>query len=279
MSMDIDYRKVFNTSNIIRLIPILLLYTAQILLSYLPWRIIIQCMTGEKIPHLQTCAVFAKANIMKYIPGNVFQYVGRAELAQLNENMNITIVAASVIVETAATALAAIVVGVVGASEYTISLFKDNAGIFVILIFAFIIVLVFAIVFRNKISDLLKRQNIIITSKLLGGFFLALMFYVLTVTLNGLMLTYIMKMISEKNCFDFAKTICGAFSISWVAGYITPGASGGIGVREAVLVLLLGNTMTAGMITLAALILRFVNIIADLLAYGIILIIRRMQKT
>ncbi len=276
MSMDIDYKNIFSKGNIVRLVPVLLIYTIQIILSYLPWSNIIKCLTGEGVPRLKSCAVFVKSNIMKYIPGNLFQYVGRTELAQMSENINVTTIVVSVVIETGATVLAAFLIGIVGVSSYTISLIRENRLIFVLLIVVFTAVLFLLSFFREKLDNYKKRKNIIVTKKLLGGFFVALVFYIITLIIDGLMLIYIMQMISDQNCFAYTKTICGAYGISWLAGYIIPGASGGIGIREALLVVLLRESMSISVITMAALILRLINILSDLMAYVIVLGLKRV---
>ena len=57
--------------------------------------------------------------------------------------------------------------------------------------------------------------------------------------------------------------VIGTYSLSWIAGFIVPGAPGGIGIREAVITLLLAGIIPVSDALLAALIFRFVNIIGD----------------
>ena len=278
VNMDIDYKDVFSVDNVVRLIPILILYTLQVLLSYIPWQMIITCMIEKSVPSTQVCCVFAKANIMKYIPGNIFQYVGRAELAQLNSDVNITLIATSVIIETIATALAAILVGIVGATEYTISLLRENKSICLLIVIFIVVVFLIVLVLKDRIREFLGKKNVVINGRLVFWLLIAVIFYMGMLIFDGIMLTYIMQVISGQNYFKQVQIICGAFAISWVAGYIMPGASGGVGIREAILFMLLGNSVEMEAVILATLILRFVNILADLQAYGITLLMKKLWK-
>jgi len=64
-----------------------------------------------------------------------------------------------------------------------------------------------------------------------------------------------------------------------VAGYIIPGAPGGLGVREAILVAALGPVYGEGTAVALAIIYRVCSITADGLAFLIGLILRRPLTT
>lgn len=65
-----------------------------------------------------------------------------------------------------------------------------------------------------------------------------------------------------------------AYIISWVLGFVVPGAPGGIGVREFVLTLLLGKTVGAELILTLSIMHRLTTIIGDFMAYLILLLIK-----
>jgi uncharacterized membrane protein YbhN (UPF0104 family) len=70
----------------------------------------------------------------------------------------------------------------------------------------------------------------------------------------------------------------GAYAIAWVAGFVTPGASGGIGVREAVLVALLSPFTSPANALVLAIILRLITIIVDLLLFGLTYLVRKNKN-
>lgn len=275
--MNLDYRKLFSVHNVLCLTPLFLIFTLLILVSFYPWWIITTSMTSINVSRWDMCVSFAKANVMKYIPGSVFQYVGRAEITE-KKNINITIIAASLVIETVANVLSAVIVGCVGAREYTISFIKEKKALFILFLTLCAASLILIYIFREKIQSLLKKKNIVITWKLVRGFLLALIFLIIYRLISGLILTIIMQIISGKSYFNQVTSICGAYAISWLIGYVTPGASGGIGVREAILYMLLKNFASSDIVMMSALIHRFLNIVSDLSAYAITRIIDRKYE-
>ncbi|REJ77060.1 MAG: hypothetical protein DWQ36_18240 [Acidobacteria bacterium] len=57
--------------------------------------------------------------------------------------------------------------------------------------------------------------------------------------------------------------------LAFLAGYVVPGAPGGLGVRESLLVVLLGNEMGDSQALALALQFRLATVAADLLLFGI----------
>ena len=70
--------------------------------------------------------------------------------------------------------------------------------------------------------------------------------------------------------------MAGVYACAWIIGTVTPGAPGGLGVREAILVLLLAPYCGEGVAVAAALFLRIATTLADLLSFLIGLVWRRM---
>ena len=59
----------------------LVIQTAQIIIACWSWLMFTRSLSGQKIPYSAAMPVFTRSNIYKYLPGNVFQYVGRNQLA------------------------------------------------------------------------------------------------------------------------------------------------------------------------------------------------------
>ena len=74
--------------------------------------------------------------------------------------------------------------------------------------------------------------------------------------------------------YSVTGVIIGGFILSWLVGYITPGAPGGIGVRELVLTLLFTDSVfvSSDTITMASALYRGISILGDLLAFLIMFI-------
>ena len=68
----------------------------------------------------------------------------------------------------------------------------------------------------------------------------------------------------------------GLFSLAWIAGFLTPGAPAGLGIREAILVAALGATYGAGIAVGLTLLLRMVTLGGDGLAFAVGAFARRI---
>jgi uncharacterized membrane protein YbhN (UPF0104 family) len=67
--------------------------------------------------------------------------------------------------------------------------------------------------------------------------------------------------------FSTFSVLCGSYVIAWLAGLITPGAPAGVGVRELVLLFLLGEQIPAADLLLAVVLGRIVTVVGDLLFF------------
>jgi len=67
---------------------------------------------------------------------------------------------------------------------------------------------------------------------------------------------------------DFA-LLTAAFTLAWAVGFVTPGAPAGIGVREALLLVVLSPTLGAADASLLTLALRVATTLGDILCFAI----------
>lgn len=64
-----------------------------------------------------------------------------------------------------------------------------------------------------------------------------------------------------------AAAICGASVLAWAAGFLTPGAPAGVGVREAVLYMLLSHLVSQPDLLAAVVLARMISVCGDVLFY------------
>ena len=62
--------------------------------------------------------------------------------------------------------------------------------------------------------------------------------------------------------------LTGAFMFAWIIGFVTPGAPGGIGIREGVMIFVCGNSY-ADRIVLFVLVMRIASVFADVASFVI----------
>jgi hypothetical protein len=100
---------------------------------------------------------------------------------------------------------------------------------------------------------------------------LVLLFYTIIFLLNALCFILISgELVGWETIIANFPTILGSYLIAWLLGYLMPGSSGGIGIRESVMMLLLSGVYGRDAILLASVLLRIATTLGDLLAYGIL---------
>jgi uncharacterized membrane protein YbhN (UPF0104 family) len=65
------------------------------------------------------------------------------------------------------------------------------------------------------------------------------------------------------------------YSLAWLAGFIVPGAPGGIGIREAVFIALFGRELGEGTAAGLAVLLRVITSVGDVMTFGIAYVLGR----
>lgn len=267
---DIDYSILTEPKSIAILVGLSIVYGVFVVASSYPWKRIVEILTSEKIKFSDASAVAVKANLMKYLPGNVFQYVGKNELA-VAKNLHHLDVASATIIDTVTNLIAVALIVVIFYANglkkwinyYGIKTFKV-LGIATLL---GIILLLAIWLFRKKIMKylqsyrrLLKRESIITILKNIA-------FYIFNNVCMSILYLCILKYIIGMDMQGNVSIIIGAFILSWFLGFIIPGAPGGIGIREAALTLLLGEWMNTDSVLLGIVLYRLVSTAGDIFGY------------
>lgn len=98
--------------------------------------------------------------------------------------------------------------------------------------------------------------------------------YAVNLLILGAILQLLASAMTEGNEARFW-LLTGVFAIAWVAGFLTPGAPGGLGVREAIMVALLGPVYDPGTALALAVTLRIVSTAGDGVGFVVGLLLRR----
>ncbi len=225
-------------------------------------------------------AIFAVAQFGKYLPGNVGQYVGRVSLAR-EAGIPVSVTVRIMLIESLW------VVGVAAAlSVIALLLFADTSlpgwfstvGLPGIALLAFVTIVApwAAIRFMNTYLPRVARRVSeeeripepgLRTALLVAALFVACFF------LSGLTLKLQAQWVFGAMEGSMLELTC-LFAIAWVAGYLTPGAPGGLGVREAMMVLLLPPVVGSGVAVGLGITLRIATTLGDAVAFAIGMAIR-----
>lgn len=226
-------------------------------------------------------SVFFISQFGKYLPGNVGQHVGRVFMAR-EIGIPIPVIMNTMLVEIlwgvgilAAMALLSLVLFADVIAHNVLWQFGSlqlGLGVALILLMPWM-----GVGLINRclpvLAKRLSAKGVIAAPKLLTALTTASLFL-----LSFFIMGFILKIqaqwffgVTEGSVFNLT---C-LFSIAWLAGYIVPGAPGGLGVREAMMVLLLSPILGAGTAVGLGITLRVTTTVGDAVAFLIGLWLRR----
>jgi hypothetical protein len=241
-------------------------YAASCFLLSLAWHRLLVWLGETDVCLRESHIVYARTQIAKYIPGNVFQYVGRQVLGKQGGILNASLALATTY-EIISLLFASSAVAVVSVVFFTVrhdgDLTWKIAGV---LLAAFSLQLTIGKVlpFFSKSCKLDAQAKIIDVIRGLGpinllhtAFFLALGCVFLGITLA----------FSDIEDIRTSAAVVTTLAVSWIAGYIVPGAPAGLGIREAVIVASLSKFIGEPNSLSVALIYRVITLLGDLLFF------------
>lgn len=268
---DIDYSSLFQKKNILPVTTIIIVQAIIVVTNTYPWKKLVQLLSRKTITFQESIPVYVKSNLLKYVPGNVFQYVGRNELA-VNKQIPHLQVATATIIDIGMTVFSSFVISLVFLSDYMFSFVKKNPHLFnwifltVILLIAIIFIL--GIVFRKKLSSKFENYRYLLHRKSLFVLLKCLIYYIIVMMISSFMYMITVVYILNVNVgTELWLQLFSAYTLSWLVGFITPGAPAGIGIKEAVMVGVTGNLINVSTITLSMVILRILTTLSDILAF------------
>lgn len=283
IAMDINYFEIFRFDNLLYLILVLMLNTAAVFIAGSAWGLVVEIIVDKKIYKRNAVVIHAKANILKYVPGNVFQYIGRNSLA-LQINTEHTNVAFATIVDIFCTVFSCIFVSAIfmGKSIFNYLILYIDKIIFITVIVSFIIIclIIFIIYkFKSKIYSFFISHLKIIHKKNILKFLCILMIYIFNNVLSVFVYLLILKLFLNYrfDLYSFSNVV-GAFNLAWLIGFIIPGSPGGIGVRESMMTIIAGELLNNDIIVISMVIYRFVNILADIVSYLIAVFVTKIKS-
>ncbi len=83
----------------------------------------------------------------------------------------------------------------------------------------------------------------------------------------GSLLAILIYTITDLPVFSNLGMILTVFSVAWIAGFVTPGAPAGIGIREALIVLSMTHFIGDAQSLIVALIFRLISIMGDIIFF------------
>ncbi|MBN2444183.1 MAG: hypothetical protein JXJ04_22660 [Spirochaetales bacterium] len=283
----IDLRFLFTGAELpflLSLIPLAVLYSGIFVVLAINFSVLMSSINKEKKINPDIIPNYLKSNIGKYLPTNLFHFAGRHMLINNLGYENKKILMGNImefimlIFISLILLLAGLISTLIRIPPGVIKIMYRNRILFSIIAFVFLaggIILLIKFTLKKIISFI---------NSLLSGFkiktlFLLLFSYSLFFIFTGTILYIILCHFSGRPFVlkDFFYTIF-AFSICWQIGFISPGVPGGIGIREALLLMFFSGPYGDSIAFSSSIVLRLITISGDVIAFLYALLINKLIK-
>ena len=243
------------------------------------WYYTLRRSSAARVPFGIAAHIYCLSNIAKYLPGSVMHFAGRQILGSRLGWSHLAIARATLL-EIGAMAggvcLVVLVVGISPAGGTIVEAALRQAGIApdywrtAVAVLAAVGLLALVPLSRLQAFERLFGVP-------LGAAVVVLLLHALYFAIYGIMAVLFVQQLPLAAAAPDPVQVALAFLVAWLVGFAVPGAPGGLGVRESVLVLLLAGTGDGGSTTALALGLgmRFVNTLGDAICLGLAYLLSR----
>ncbi|MCL2404232.1 MAG: hypothetical protein FWC92_01665 [Defluviitaleaceae bacterium] len=280
---DFNFSTFASAGVVVGLVLVALMEGLGILLAGFNFRALIKNVSGVLVHRPLALLVYTISNVYKYIPGGAMYVLGRNRLAEEIDDLSHPAVALSTIIEGALVAIAAILIVVVTVFDHTVEHIRQTETelptafvivIIVVLVLAGSAVYSFRRVIAEGLGKLLAHMQVLRPLVLLKRFGFALLIMILW---GGTFLATLVVLGQEMSP-GMAPTIIGLFLLAWLAGFLTPGAPSGLGIREMIMLTFLSGMIYEGILIPAMVVHRVLAALGDVAAYGVAVAYTHMAK-
>lgn len=252
----------------------------------LAWRGLLNGL-GVSKPMRELFAIVGITQFAKYVPGNVAQYIGRVGMS-LTRGIPARPLAVTLILETLLLIAAAIVTGIGSGtlSELGLQAVRHHGAQLALIAAVLVLTIAGLLVFRQIAPALLRRfaprYAPTLDGKLLppqACLARAFLIYCAMYVGMGIALILLAQFLLPDAQHDHWLLIA-VFALAWVVGFVTPGAPGGLGVREGLMLLMLAPAYTAASAGILVIALRIATTLGDVLVLAAgVLVLPRTKGT
>lgn len=264
---NIDFAFLKERANIIVAILLILLSSVGVICLAMAWKNNLETISKTCIISKEDAIwLCSKANLARYIPGNVAHYASRniigikynlqqetMVLASVMEIVLVVLVGGMIIISLMYADVKLVVSNIL--MEYKIPM--PMLCILVILIVSVGIAFIFCYCKKRKYR-ISSRQ----IAKSIKSIIIYTLFHFINVVVFGIMIIIIF----EHGSLEQIVSLGGCYLSAWIIGMLTPGAPGGIGIREYVLLFLLKNQLAEDIILQLAVLMRIITVGGDIVA-------------
>lgn len=236
----------------LNILPVLMfLNFASIIIGILAWHLMLKHYAKKSFPFFASYYYFSKTEIAKYIPGNIFHFIGRQALAVKIGILQVEMAKISLLLSFL------LLTGTLLTSTLFALLSEGVPSIILVLMGLSSIISLIVLVYMYPSFPLSKKISM--------NLYLAL-----SIALQGILLAIIVMHQSESFSINLFFLCISIYTVSWLIGFVTPGASGGLGVREGTFIAIISYLQVdipSDIIIFSVLLVRLINIVVDVGLY------------
>ena len=240
----------------------------------LMWQLLLRDQ-GVSLPYRQGLQIIAVSQMGKYLPGNVGHFAGRVLLgsqAGIPAGKTIATMAMETFWVLGISALFAVLALLFYVNDLHEGLVDTSHPGYLAMVAALMLIApFFAVRVVNRLlpglSRKLGRGQLLEEPRLLTAMSVAGLIAVSFVVLGGVVELLASELFQHPEIDGLEMVLL--FAVAWTAGFLVPGSPGGLGVREAVMVKLMGPAIGLETALGVALVMRLCSMGADALAFGL----------
>lgn len=241
------------------------------------WTLLTRASGATSLQFSRGIRIYSITQIYKYLPSNVVHFVGRHLMARREGTPDSALLAAALLESVLLVVSASLFAGIAGrellASVLLATGMQPPAPVLIVSLGAAVLFAVAAsIYFANRAVSAAAIQR----GKLRNSISISALLYLIFFAGCGAIGWLIVTLALGTNISYFAVT--GALSLAWVIGYVSFGAPAGVGIREVVLISILGTSLSATECLTLAILYRLVTVLGDLTLATIFQIVRLLEK-
>lgn len=250
------------------------LFLAKVLLSYVALYSV--KYVGISLPFSKIFSIYNITQLAKYIPGSIWQFVGKSG-AYANEGMAFSVIKKCIFIEVLWVLSSAFVLGMILVLSGDILdiqlIISRTQQYFFFYGVLFITVFSIAAYYYKKTLSLLSllAQNISLNVKMFSTLFFV--WFLLGMSFFITLTPYI-----DNSSLSLYIDIVGLYALAYAIGFLVPFAPAGIGIREAILVAGLTSVLSAEHAIVLASLNRAVYIILEVIIVVMIMLYKYVRK-
>jgi glycosyltransferase 2 family protein len=239
----------FDATDLILIVISAVIYGAANILLSLAWFDLLVYLGVGSVARPWAMKVYGLSQLAKYVPGNIFHLAGR-QVYGMAAGISVLPLAKS--------------------SALELGMIATVGGLFSILLVPFVWPglpsFVAVGLFVATVFILFICAHKFVSDRLAWALLWQAVFHIV----SGSVFILILAVVVLDNLEVLpVSLLCGSYVIAWLAGLLTPGSPAGIGIREAVLLFLLGNALPQADLLLSVLLGRVVTVLGDLIYFAI----------